>query len=613
MKKNFLLHVLFLGCFLLLSEACTSQLDDPKTKFPGPTDLKIEKLSAASVKLTWKDNSKGEDGFVIERVITGTTDTVKNTVGSNDSEWTDKTVTLNTYRYTVYAYYGKRKSSSVSLNYQHIPVISPTNLMVSAATTGNALTLTWQADNSAIDGFVIERKAGAGQFQTLKTVDKNTFSYTDNAPITGNISYRLYAFSGDIKSESVEKTIVYIAQPQVTINNLISSYCTLTPYLTLTSDGGTDCTTGICWSKSPSPTLTDNVKTFHSKLSGGSSFYIPADNLNENETYYFRAFATNSNFTSYSNEVSGKLNAQPAAINLTWTPVTDVNANLPSEIKVYETSTLLNGRNFKAYYAIADMSTANIELKTIFSSTAKKPSAHIAATPNETIYVMTNGGYFGYNGSTAVSYSLVMDRGSKLADNIASLTRGNYVYSVTRGAFGVTAAQVPSVKWAVGNFVYNVPSQNVEGETPQPAASSVFPETAVVWNAYTAIGGAPVLIKDGKIVFDFSTTSSGKYLTNYELLQTDIFGTSVRPPRTVIGSTADNKLILFICDGRQTHSDGATLTELAQIMKGLGCVNALNLDGGGSTAMIAGGTLLNKPSDGTERAVPSVVAFVKKK
>jgi exopolysaccharide biosynthesis protein len=153
----------------------------------------------------------------------------------------------------------------------------------------------------------------------------------------------------------------------------------------------------------------------------------------------------------------------------------------------------------------------------------------------------------------------------------------------------------------------------VEGETPQPSLSNTFPAASATWNAYSAIGGAPVLLKDGKLVFDFSTTTSGKYRTNYELLQTDIFSTSARPPRTVIGSTADNKIILFVCDGRQAHSDGATLVELAQILKGLGCVNALNLDGGGSSAIIAGNSLLNKPSDGSERAVPSVVGFVKKR
>jgi exopolysaccharide biosynthesis protein len=177
----------------------------------------------------------------------------------------------------------------------------------------------------------------------------------------------------------------------------------------------------------------------------------------------------------------------------------------------------------------------------------------------------------------------------------------------------VTQNQIPSVKWVTGNRTYDIPSPNVEGETPQKSLSATFPAVSESWNAYTAIGGAPVLIKNGKIVFDFTTTLSGKYLTNYELLQADIFSSTIRPPRTVIGNTADNKLILFVCDGRQALSDGATMLELAQIMKALGCVNALNLDGGGSSAMIAGGTLLNKPSDGSERAVASVVAFVKKK
>jgi exopolysaccharide biosynthesis protein len=169
------------------------------------------------------------------------------------------------------------------------------------------------------------------------------------------------------------------------------------------------------------------------------------------------------------------------------------------------------------------------------------------------------------------------------------------------------------VRWTTGSWAYNIPSPNVEGETPQKSLSATFPTVSDNWNPYTAIGGAPILIKDGKITFDFTTTLSGKYMTNYELLQTDIFSSSIRPPRTVIGSTADNKIILFVCDGRQTHSDGATMLELAQIMKALGCVNAMNLDGGGSTAMVSGGTLLNKPSDGSQRAVASVVAFVKRK
>jgi hypothetical protein len=326
-----------------------------------------------------------------------------------------------------------------------------------------------------------------------------------------------------------------------------------------------------------------------------------------------RAFATNAGGTVYSNEVSGVLQNEPVAISLNWTAMSTINAGLPEEVRAYETSSTLNGRNFKAYYVIADMSKGNIELKTVMSSTARKPSAHITALTGETVYALINGGYFGYQASVAVSYSMVLDRGQKLEDNIGALTRGTNIYAVTRGAFGVTQNQIPTMKWAVGNYAYDVPSPNVEGETPQPSLSNTFPAASATWNAYSAIGGAPVLLKDGKLVFDFSTTTSGKYRTNYELLQTDIFSTSARPPRTVIGSTADNKIILFVCDGRQAHSDGATLVELAQILKGLGCVNALNLDGGGSSAIIAGNSLLNKPSDGSERAVPSVVGFVKKR
>jgi hypothetical protein len=424
----------------------------------------------------------------------------------------------------------------------------------------------------------------------------------------------LYAYQGEFNSVFVDKTISFNAPPQISIANLVTSYLQLTPNYTLTSDGGEPCTVGVCWSKSPNPTVNDNKSEWHVKLSSGAKAFSGAKNLEVGATYYLRAYAINSNSTTYSNEVSGVLAVEPQAINLSWTAMTTVNASLPAEVKAYETSSSLNGRAFKAFYVIADMSTGNVELKTVMSSTARKPSAHITNMTSETVYAMTNGGYFGYNGSVAVSYSLVVDRGQKLADNIGALTRGNYSYPLARGAFGVTQNQTPSIKWAVGNFAYDIPSPNVEGEVPQPSLSSTFPSLSQNWNPYSAIGGAPVLLKDGKIAFDFSTTLSGKYMTNYELLQTDIFSTSIRPPRTVIGSTADNKIVLFVCDGRQgTYSDGATMLELAQIMKGIGCVNALNLDGGGSSAIIAGGTLLNKPSDGAERAVPSVVAFVKKK
>ena len=69
-----------------------------------------------------------------------------------------------------------------------------------------------------------------------------------------------------------------------------------------------------------------------------------------------------------------------------------------------------------------------------------------------------------------------------------------------------------------------------------------------------------------------------------------------RNPRTAIGYTKDNSLIMLTADGREGASIGLTLIELANLMKELGCVNAMNLDGGGSTVMYVKGKIVNKPA-----------------
>ncbi|MGN1225634.1 MAG: phosphodiester glycosidase family protein, partial [Candidatus Cryptobacteroides sp.] len=77
------------------------------------------------------------------------------------------------------------------------------------------------------------------------------------------------------------------------------------------------------------------------------------------------------------------------------------------------------------------------------------------------------------------------------------------------------------------------------------------------------------------------------------------------------GYTADGKVILFVIDGRITESRGANLLELAKIMKGLGCVGAVNFDGGGSTGMVVSGEHLNDLSSGN-RPVLSTLGIYKK-
>jgi exopolysaccharide biosynthesis protein len=79
-------------------------------------------------------------------------------------------------------------------------------------------------------------------------------------------------------------------------------------------------------------------------------------------------------------------------------------------------------------------------------------------------------------------------------------------------------------------------------------------------------------------------------------------------PRTAIGQRADNSIILLAIDGRQGIKLGATLRDIQKIMVELQAVNAMCMDGGGSTAMYYKDELINNPSSVTgERAVPDMI------
>ena len=95
------------------------------------------------------------------------------------------------------------------------------------------------------------------------------------------------------------------------------------------------------------------------------------------------------------------------------------------------------------------------------------------------------------------------------------------------------------------------------------------------------ISGGPYLVKNGGVYVDVTEQKLGS-----------IGG---RNPRTAVGYTADNNLIIVTVDGREKNSIGMTLFELAAFMKSIGCVNAMNLDGGGSTVLYVNGKVVNHP------------------
>lgn len=95
-----------------------------------------------------------------------------------------------------------------------------------------------------------------------------------------------------------------------------------------------------------------------------------------------------------------------------------------------------------------------------------------------------------------------------------------------------------------------------------------------------------------------------------------VINNSIAHPRTAVGIDADGrKLLILVVDGRSSVSRGYTMVELADMMTALGAENAINLDGGGSSAMYsrtASGAMgiVNEPSDGNERLVPNAFGVV---
>lgn len=109
------------------------------------------------------------------------------------------------------------------------------------------------------------------------------------------------------------------------------------------------------------------------------------------------------------------------------------------------------------------------------------------------------------------------------------------------------------------------------------------------------VASGPILVNNGKVELGMDPNSSRA---------------KERAPRTAIAIDKTlTKVFLVTVDGRNSNSKGMNLTEFAQYLVKLGAYKALNLDGGGSTAMVVRkqgdeyATLINQPSDGVERSV----------
>jgi len=282
-----------------------------------------------------------------------------------------------------------------------------------------------------------------------------------------------------------------------------------------------------------------------------------------------------------------------------WTLQTGFG-DLPEYIRVYKSPGVLQNKSAIAYLAVADLD--NADFKVLGNASGYNTPDDFYNAGKEVIIL--NGGYF-WDGS---SLSLLCREGETLCPNNLYVWRenGELVYYPTKGAFAEMPDGNFQVNWVYAvngsTYAYPNPANNKSGSAPLPQPSSSFPNGGFVWNAQNGIGGGPVLIKNGVVVNTYEEelfdAASG-------------VGPTANNPRSAIAITETGQLVFFVCEGRNMTEGvkGLTLEEVANVLLEIGCTQALNLDGGGSSCMLVNGKETIKPSDGKQRSVVTAVAI----
>ncbi len=284
----------------------------------------------------------------------------------------------------------------------------------------------------------------------------------------------------------------------------------------------------------------------------------------------------------------------PAQSDISWSEITN-QYSLPAGVRLFQGTRVSPALNI--FYFDVDLNQSNIAVRPYITTT---PDILPALTVQFGAFAAVNGGFFG--GST--SYSAVLYPDLLKAQNVATVTRNSLTYPVIRSFFSLDRNFNPSLNWiyhfgstAQSIYRFNAPlpySYNDPNPKPTPTPEQGTPLT----NLLVGIGGAPTLLKNGQINLTY----------NEEIMWGSGVGLDNNDPRTAVGFTTNKHVILLTADGRQTNSQGVSLTELAQILLNLGCSDAMNLDGGGSTQMTIGSTYINHPSE--YRKIPTILAIV---
>jgi exopolysaccharide biosynthesis protein len=291
---------------------------------------------------------------------------------------------------------------------------------------------------------------------------------------------------------------------------------------------------------------------------------------------------------------------------LKWQNVDSLYQPLPSSVHVYFTNDQPDTGVFRAFYLIADLKDRHLNFTT--DTTYKRrltPSQFYKKDSNPLVVV--NGTFFSFQ--TNQNLNVVIKDGKLISYTAPVKGKGKdslSFFHIYKGAIGISKKRSADIAWIKTDsskkfaravqFPYTDAGNIFTVNTSSGERSTNNYDPFVKWKMRTAIGGGPVLLQKGEVM-----------ITNNEERMFPGKAINDKHPRTAIGYTKDNKLIILVVQGRSESGGGASLIQEAQIFKDLGCIEALNLDGGGSSCLLINGKETIKPSDKEgERAVPAV-------
>lgn len=294
-----------------------------------------------------------------------------------------------------------------------------------------------------------------------------------------------------------------------------------------------------------------------------------------------------------------------ASSQWTWKNVDSLYQPLPKSVHVYTSTTETEGKPNIAFYVSVELKDRALDLTAQVGNGKRYTPSQYFEQEKHPLLVM-NCTFFEFVNNSNLN---VVIKEGKLASyqvhSLAGKAKDTLTYRHPFGsAIGITKNHKADIAWLYTDSAENYAFASQE-------AIPAFKDSIVQhtkkemlgyghfkkWKMQTAVGGGPVLLQNGEIK-----------ITNNEELKFGGKAISDKHPRTAMGYTQDGKLILMVIEGRfPGKAEGATLTQEAQMLKELGCAEALNLDGGGSSSLLINGKPTITPTDKEgQRPVPAV-------